>query len=405
MPPYPKALEAFPKLRQSTLATFDTCPLTWHFDNEYGQDWSSAEAARGILWHRFMAKCFLEMAAQQEDHVEVDVALAILHETLRQADVPADDQVPCPMHEIADLYWMAKKFAHEMRWNIQNLTDVERNFATVLEYPDPEGGSVMRVLSGRPDAVFVEGENLEHAIVPDAKTGWWLPPESSISESGFFQQRCYGLLIMDNNPSIVAVTLREYYPRFSQNREATIYREQLDDIRLELAALAERFDRAYETQQWQPLPGKACSWCRNPTACPIFPAARSQGAISSVEEAERVAGEIMAADGARKQRVAALKNWSDAHGPVEIRDNKARRVMGFQEGTRTERPSKEQVDEAIAAGVDPRDLYVTKTQTRFGPHVPKPTPPAEDHLIERLEASIRMAEQKRQTEEQHEQAN
>jgi hypothetical protein len=724
--PYPKALDAFPKLRQSILATFDECPMTWHFGHKYGQGWSRAASARGILWHRFMAKAFREMAAQGEEALEVDVALAILHETLRQADVPERDLVACPMHEIADLYWMTKKMAYEMRWSINSLVDVEKRLSTVVEYPNPIGGSVMRVVTGQLDALLADGAELEHAVVIDHKTGWWLPPASQISETGFFQQRMYALLVMDNYPSVQAVTLREFYPRYSESREATIYRDRLDDVRLEIAALVERFDISWEMQRWEAMPGKQCfsgntrfltdqgvrtlasardknvrvldrygawatgtvrhfgrqplvrvtfdggetvdvtpdhrwwkmkrdrnqgwsqtdervttvelvrapltrmakspeldpqgvrhgivygdghiygrrnysmvrlqprkaelatwfghtpvaiehypgqvqwhspikrrtdgcvdvllqppafkdlpsscspsyargflagliatdgtvgsagdvrihcegsvkaeeicelarlggivvaslrvesrewpnqmpsgivtkgrtrelmgirlkpataplirsdqaarlrdkhqmrrmyrnvvtiqplgvedvycvvvpgsesftlanglatsncGYCLRPTACPIFPSARRDGAIQSAEEADTVTREIMVADAALKQRKDALRVWTNAHGPVRIRDQKANRVYGHRASKRTERPSKEQLDHALAEGRDPRELYRETVGTRFEPHIPKDPQdrpsPQDETLIGRLEESIRQAEEAR----------
>src|SRR5437764_1190666 len=88
--PYPKALEEFPKLRQSTLSAFDECGLMSLLDRRYRKSFSDAASGRGIIWHRWAAKALREMAAQSTDyeivdHLEVDVGLSILLETLRQA--------------------------------------------------------------------------------------------------------------------------------------------------------------------------------------------------------------------------------------------------------------------------------------------------------------------------------
>ena len=194
-----------------------------------------------------------EMAAHLDPHddpsavrIEVDVALAILLETLRQADVPIEDMVPSPMREVNDLVWMTKKFAHENTWNIAGLVDIEQVLRWTVRYPDPNGGWVERRISGTLDVLMAEGANLERGIVVDWKTGWWLPPPSEISEQGFFQQRFYALLAMRNHMPFTSITLREFYPRYSQSREATLYREQLDEIEEEIAALVERFDRSLQ---------------------------------------------------------------------------------------------------------------------------------------------------------------
>ena len=118
-----------------------------------------------------------------------------------------------------------------------------------------------RVISGQLDAPFAEGIGLERGIADDYKTGWWLPPPSDISESGFFQQRFYALLAMRNHHTLTSVTLREFYPRYSQPREATLYRDNLDEIEAEITALVERFDRSVQEDVRHPSPGKHCSYC------------------------------------------------------------------------------------------------------------------------------------------------
>lgn len=396
MPPYPTALQDYPVLRQSTLASFDSCPLTWDFDRRFAKHWSFPPSARGILWHRFQAKCFLTMADQHEERIEVDVALAILHETLRQADVPIEEWSPCPSFEIADMYWMAKKFASEMTWNIDGLVSVEERLATVLEYPDPDGGTVGRHFSGQPDVLFVEGEFLEHAIVLDAKTGWWLPPPSEISEQGFFQQKGYALLVFDWSQTITSVTLREFYPRYSQNREATLYRDQVDDLRLEMAEVAEQFDRAYEAQRYKPVPGKHCSYCSHPSGCPIFPKAKKVGMIRSNEEAMKILDEVLVAEAWIKQGKDALKAWTATHGAVPVKDAKADRVYGHRSYQRTARPTREQAERALQMGESVDDLYRTEIHTRFDVHIPKPElTPDDDELIKQLEASLAQVEDRK----------
>lgn len=398
MTPYPRALADFPTVRQSTLGTYDACPLTWHFDRQFAKNFSIPAAARGILWHRAAAKIMREMAMQQEDRIEVDVALAILHETLRQTDVPPDQVVPCPMYEIADLYWMTKKFASEMSWNIKNLIDVEHPLRTTLSYPDPAGGVVERIFTGTLDVLFAEGEFYEHAIVLDYKTGWYLPPPSDISEAGYFQQRSYGLQVFDTHPSIMSVTLREFYPRYCQAREATLYREQVDDLRLEMSALVERFDASYEAQSWEPMPGHQCSYCTNVTGCPIFPKARKVGSVQNREEALALANQKLVMDAYFKQAQDALKNWSAVNGPLPVRHAKANSVMGFRQQKRVERPTQEQAALAQQQGVDVLTLYKEKIGTRFDVHTPKPHEGAseeDDTLIAQLEQSILEVEKER----------
>ena len=395
--PYPKATEAFPTVRQSLLSRFDECGLASQFDMKYRKMFSDAASGRGIIWHRAAAKLLREMAAHGEDSIEVDVALAILLETLRQDDVTVDEIVNIPMREINDLAWMVKKFAGETRWDIKNLVDIERRLVWTVTYPNPHGGFVDREITGQLDALFAEGAELDRGVVIDYKTGWWLPPPSEISEGGFFQQRFYGLLVLRNYPTLNSVTLREFYPRYSESREATLYRDQLDEIEEAVTALVERFDRSVEEDVWHPSPGKHCGYCPRPTACPIFPTARRAGRISSMEEAGMVAAQVLVAEAAIKQNKEALKAWAGTHGSIPVKDAKAERVYGHRVTKRTERPTREQMERAIQTGESLDDLYRETVTTRFEIHIPKPDVVEDDQdLLERLERSVALANERKQ---------
>lgn len=412
MTPYPRALAAFPTLRQSLLSGFDACALTTKFDLDTSYlpedfllapdgrrvDWNTHPQGRGQLTHRVLAKCLEEMAAQREPQIETDVAHAILIEVLRQADVPDHEIVSVPMSHVADLYWIVTKWAYETHWEIEKLVSVEERLHATLTYPDPDGGLVERVLTGQLDALLVEGDELEHGIVLDWKDTWGMPAASEISEGGFFQQRFYAWLLFKKYPTLQRITMREFYVRYSEVREATIERYKLDSIEAELSALAQRFDRAFETEIWKPSPGKQCSYCVRPTACPIFPRARSNGEIEDQQQAEKIAAQLLVAESAAKQAKEKLKAWADVHGDVAIRDAKNNRVYGYQKTRRVDRPDREKLEtalrEARARGVTPRlldQLYAEKSMTRFSAHVPRPPEIEPDSdVMDRL--SIALAE-------------
>lgn len=432
--PYPKALEEFPTLRQSLLGQFDQCALTTKFDLEFSRGWSSHEQARGIIFHRFAAAALEEMALHGEESIEVDVALAILHEKLRQADVdefchqpgcglpteikPADDGrvvvckdghrhhssvVNVPMSEIKDLYWMVKKWAHDNTFDIASLAEVEQRLEATVSYPNPHGGRVERRLTGRLDALFIKGEEADHAVIPDWKTGWSMPGPTDISFEGYFQQRFYAWLVMRHYRSVQKVTLREYYVRFSEPREATVWREQLEDIGEELASLAERFDQAYERDVWMPTPGKACQWCVRPAACPIPTFARDEGAVRDSETARKVANRLVVAEVAAKQAKVALQGYADVHGPIPVKnpDGHGRMVWGYKAGERTKSPKPEDIEKEIAVAAaehrkpDVEGLWKTSKSTTFKKHVPtdEPIPEEDGALLAKLEASVKDAQE------------
>jgi len=411
--PYALAVERFPTIRQSLLSAFDECALSSKFEYE-GRIGSTHPQARGSIFHRVAAKCFREMARMQEGRIPVDAALAILHETLRQHDVDRacpecrsssidpvlragglcvclecgcrfpTDLMNLPMREVKDLYMVVKKFAHDNEWDVMNLVAVEQRLSTTVRY-EYEGGWVERRVTGALDALFAT-ERDTHARVIDFKDTWALPAPTEISFKGYFQQRMYALLVFDYYPSIDRVTLVEFYPRYSEPRTATLHREELEDVRSEITALVERFDRLWagviEGQlrgvdgYMPPTAGKRCSYCARPQSCPIPVGLRNEGRIRDGEEAARVARQLVVGKSVVKQSQAALQAWTDAHGPVPIKDAKGVRQLGYVASKQTRRPDRETMERALAmqAAGEPVDLdalYKETLTTRFMEHVPK----------------------------------
>jgi predicted RNA-binding Zn-ribbon protein involved in translation (DUF1610 family) len=398
--PYAAAVLKFPRVRQSMLSAFDECALSarWEAEDRIG---ATTPQARGTIFHRVAAQCLLDMAKMKEGSIPVDAALAILHDVLRQDD--ADRQCPAcgstdiargmdarshrkcrecghefasqlmnlPLREVKDLYMVVKKFAHDTEWDVSNLVAVEERLSATVRYPDGHGGYVSRTVTGQLDALFAEHGDRD-AIVIDFKDTWALPATAEVSFGGYFQQRFYALLVFDNYPSIERVTLREFYPRYSEPREATLTREALEDVRMEMAALVERFDRSWSERLFPPSPGKRCSFCLRPEACPIPINLRREGKIIDAADAQRTARQLVVGAAVAKQARAALQAWSDVHGPVPIRDAKGPRVYGYVASERVERPTREALETALALGeVNPDRLYRKTLSTRYVEHVPR----------------------------------
>lgn len=400
--PYPNAVARFPKLRQSRLATFDQCALLSRFDEDYRKSWSSHPQGRGQIFHRFAAKALQEMSLQQERIIDEEVALAILRECLTQADVPDEEVVNIPFSQIKDLRWVVVKWAADNEFDIEYLADIEQRIDAEIEYDTPEGRQP-RIITGALDALFIPEP--DWAVVLDWKDSWALPPPTDLSAAGYFQQRFYAYLILSRYPKIDRVTLREHYVRYSESREATVFRSQMTDIGEEIAALCERWDRTWERGKWPledgeepvlftPSAGAQCSYCPNPIGCPIFPAARVDGAITDDETAKRWAAEQMVAKSAVKQRDAALKAWGSARGPIPVKHAKdPNRVLGHRESTRVKRPTRAELEIALAeqgADLNPEDLYTTTKSSRFDQHTRVVTDePVDADLMNALDESIR----------------
>lgn len=400
--PYPRAYERFPTIRQSTLSAFDACGLSAHFESEMRRGWSTHAQARGSVIHRVFAECMRQMWLMQEPRIEVDVALEILHQTLRQADVDREcpkcegsnilpgidatsrrtcgdcgEKFPTglmnlPAQETDTIRMVVIKWAHENTWPIETLIDVEQRLSMEVEYPGVgDIGVVRRTYTGQMDVAFLDPNDPEHLIVPDYKSGWKLPPPTELSFEGYFQQQSYAALALTNYKPIARVTTREIYVNYNEVREATTHREDLPTVTERLAEKVETFDRAVHEQVFVPTPGAHCNWCMRPTACTIKRLGRGDGSVTTPEEAERAAATIVVAEAALKHARGALKGYADVNGPIPIRDAKGRRLLGFVEQERTQRPTREEYLNAVAMGLDPLKLYSTKKGTRFTTFVPK----------------------------------
>ena len=402
--PYPDAVVRFPKLRQSRLSTFDQCSLLTRFDEEYRAGWSGHPQGRGQIFHRFAAKALALMHEMGEGQIDEEVALSILRECLRQHDVPDEEVVNIPFEQVKDLRWVVVKWAHDNTFDIDFLADIEQRIDVDITYPHPDGGSVARTITGALDALFIPEP--DWAVVIDWKDSWSLPPKTDLSGSGYFQQRFYAYLILRRYQSIERVTLREHYVRYSESREATVFRSELPDIEEELSALVERFDRAWQFGKWPledgedpylftPSPGAHCAFCPRPASCPIFPAARVSGAITDEETAERWAAEQIVAKSAVNQRDKALKAWAGARGPIPVKHAKdPHRVLGYRESTRTKRPTKEELETALAeqgADLAVENLYEVSKTSRFDQHtrVDAADMPDDADLMNALDESIK----------------
>jgi hypothetical protein len=423
--PHPKGAQQFPRLRQSLLASYDDCALQARFDTLWRRGYSSHPQGRGTLFHAFAAKCLQEMALHGEGRIEIDVAQAIMREVMRQADVddvchqphcdlPArvipekerDEDgkelicgeghkhysavVNVPASERSMLEWLAVKFAKDNTWDVSHLVDVERRLETTITYPDPEGGFVERVLTGQLDALFVDPLDPSHAIVLDYKSTWRLPAETEVSFEGYFQQRFYALLVMRNYRSINRVTLREFYVNYSTPREATLDRDKLEAIEADVSALVERFDRSVDKEIWRPTPGRHCSYCPRPQACPIPVHVRGEGRIVAEEDAQRLGGQLVVAEVVVKQTRKALQAYVEHHGPVPVKDSKGMTVWGYEQTVTKLKPDQEQVQAALALGEDPAKLFRERRGTRFGQITLKPGQERseDDALAAALKASL-----------------
>lgn len=118
--------EQLPTLRQSLLASFDACALSAYFNMQHEGEFSPAPAARGTILHRVFAECMREMQRQDSETIPVDVALAILDEQLRQANVDDMAVVRVPVSEMPLMEMMVRKWSRDNVWSVKDVLAVEQ---------------------------------------------------------------------------------------------------------------------------------------------------------------------------------------------------------------------------------------------------------------------------------------
>ena len=360
---------AIPTVRQSTLSGFDDCALSAYFSIRYLNGWSTTAQARGTLLHRTYAECLETMRRQGHTTIPISEALEILLEVCRQRGVPAEDIVRVPLRQMPELRMAVAKFARDNQFSTSKIVDVERRLEAPISYTTAEGEVITRRFTGQLDVLLFDPP--DGAVIVDFKTGYGLPPEprdaepqgyddeelKGLSYLGYFQQRAYGLLVLANYTNVNRVTLREFYPYKSVVRKATLHRHQLPQVVEELSIMIEAFDAAvasgppnlranedglvdiYALGWWKPSPGKHCSYCAKPTACPIEDDVRiASGGAATAESASRWAARMQIAERIRKMAIEGLKGYVEEGGaPVPVKWSKGRQVIGWYQTKRGRR--------------------------------------------------------------------
>lgn len=345
-------LRTYPTIRQSVLAKFDDCPLSAYFEMRYSSGWSTHPMARGTMFHRVAAECIREMQRQDSTTIPVGTALAILEELLEQRDVEPIDRIRIPLRDVKELRWSVSKWARDNTFSIRQIVDVEQRIAQPIEYRDDAGELRKRILTGQLDLLVADPEDVDGAVVIDWKDTWGVPPNHNpnpdrsgpegMSYHGYFQQRFYAWLVMKEYPSVNRVTLREFYPRRTEARRASIIRNDLERVEQEIAVGVMELDRCLasgkperlhfpEVAPWNPQPGKHCHWCVSRMRCPIEDDVLAENfAVRSEADARKWAATLEVLEGARKAIREALRPWCEENGPIYVRWSKGRRVLGLR---------------------------------------------------------------------------
>jgi hypothetical protein len=275
-------------VRLSTLRTFDQCPdrgvreARWTFN-----DYSHSPAALGTAAHMVMEEMLRTLWRQGEDRMPTQEVVEIMREVTARPDCPH-----LSVAQLRDLRVIVLQLAR-VPWPAKRLVALEERLWADVPCPDGK----RRKITGRPDAVFASPPH--GAAIVDLKTSWAVPPAPRgddatrdngrpyLSERGTFQLDVQGLLIMRAFPAINHCTLREYYPRLNEIREATLERDDLEHVEQHLGLLAQRFEMSMSGELTpEPRPGKWCSHCSFVRECSVPDEDRGEGLLTSADAAQ-----------------------------------------------------------------------------------------------------------------------
>jgi hypothetical protein len=298
-------------LRVSLLRMHDCCPQAAKWATEGFQDFTTDEAALGTVFHAVAEEMLKALRASGMPNIPTQEGIEIGYEVLARPDMPH-----LSSEGMEELRWLILGFCKHP-WPAERIMSLERRlFASI---PCQDG--VTRTLTGQPDVLIACPP--DGAEIIDYKSGRTKPPAPRdgdftkdngrpyLSERGAFQLDSYGFLVLNTYPQMQWVRLRECFLRIGEEREATLYRADLEHVHRRLAIHLERLDKTL-TGEVKPeaRPGTHCKpQCPRISDCPIRSEERREGAIGDDDVALEYALRYCSIDGLRERDNEAIKAY------------------------------------------------------------------------------------------------
>jgi len=211
-----------------------------------------------------------------------------------------------------DVFFVFRAFAMKYRHNPKTYLGAE--FLLQRELPETD-----IIIEGWPDHVDVQNDEHGPIVVSDdLKSGY----SSTVTPEHKFQGEIvdWMLLPMFEGSRVgwrvsmpradFTSPIEEFKPEYSQRLEAR------------MRSIIARVHRAREEQVWPATPGSACAYC------PIAAKCRERNVladldvvVTSADEAQKAAADLIILNAAYDQRREQLKAWADEEGPVEVGDS------------------------------------------------------------------------------------
>ncbi|MEP6817475.1 MAG: PD-(D/E)XK nuclease family protein [Marmoricola sp.] len=258
-------VEVLGALSPSRAADFRSCPLLYRFRTiDRLPEPASPAAVRGTVVHKVLEQLFDLPALARTPERAADLVQGAWDEVLATDPAAAELFDGGPVDEATPVGdWLAS--CHEVLQRYFDLEDPRALEPTHREeYVETLLDSKL-LLRGIVDRIDVAPDGAIRVV--DYKTG--RSPGVGFEASALFQMRFYALVIWRTR-GVVPALLRLIY---LGNGELVSYQPDEADLRATerlLVALWEAIRRARETGDWQPSPGRSCTWCAHQALCPAF---------------------------------------------------------------------------------------------------------------------------------------
>lgn len=154
------------------------------------------------------------------------------------------------------------------------------------------------------------------ATIVDLKTDHNLRSQGDVDRD--LQLEVYAWAVKVMYPQVTEIKTALNFVRHQVVREGrSIPAEEIPEIEKRIMAAVARIDKETE---FKPTPGSACGWCAYSSNCPAFKAIQDAGkvVVSTPEEAQAVAAELILLEKQAGERKEALKRYCTEAGPVAI---------------------------------------------------------------------------------------
>jgi putative RecB family exonuclease len=249
-------------LSPSRAADFKACPLLYRFRSiDRLREKPSPAAARGTMVHAVLEALYDLPASERT----LDAARGLLPaawERIREEEPEVDELFPDGTAGVEFADWMAS--ASELVGNYFALEDPSR-----LE-PASREELIEVVVDGLRMRGYVDRLDVTPAgeiRVVDYKTG--VTPREPFEAKALFQMKFYALVLWRTR-GIVPRQLRLMYLADVDTLSYTPDADELERFERTVLAIWAAIQRAMQTHDFRPNPGRLCEWCDHKALCPAW---------------------------------------------------------------------------------------------------------------------------------------